>query len=599
MQTAALDLSPAQLAAVESDAPRILCVAGPGSGKTRVLAMRIQRLVVGGLSPWNILALTFSRRAAGELRARVVTDDNGMRHLSCSTFHAFAVRLLREWGGLVGHSREFSIYDDEDRADLLRQIIEDLNLKISLRACDRPEGGLDWQRVHDEYRARLRVHNAIDYDGLLDLATSLLRDHPEVLARYHQRFRHVLVDEAQDTDPKQWEILGLLDPGNLFVVGDYDQSIYRFRGASPENVMTFADTSSVVHLADNYRSTRQIVRAAGSLIRRNHSRIGLPQAAHADGPDVHVIPCLDRDDEADQVGRLISCTREVCADLAWSDIAVLARTNAQLERLAGGLAAVRGIPSRAVSGDYWRREEVRGILAYLKLVHNPADSLALRQVVAWPDACLDPRGLAETRLMAARDEATLFDAAIARGTAARERLTEIRILRQRIVSGEVETAEETVREIDRALGLSAWFDSRGLVSKAAHIRETFTRIADWQALFPEDHSLASFVSWLAMREIQDEIRASEDAVHVMTAHAAKGLEWRMVVIAGAEEGLFPHRMSRGEEAIEDERRLFYVAMTRAKEILVFTHASETGLETSRRALTPSRFLGELTQREGQ
>ncbi|GBD10059.1 ATP-dependent DNA helicase PcrA [Candidatus Thermoflexus japonica] len=628
------DLNPSQQAAVTAPDGPILVLAGPGSGKTRVLTYRIAYLLtVRRVSPFHILAVTFTNKAAEEMRSRLeAMFGERAAELTLGTFHAICARFLRREASLLGLNPQFVIYDEEDQLEAIRQALRDLNLDErryrpgALRAAIsraknefiRPD---DYPvrtyfdeivaRVYSRYEERLRAADALDFDDLLLRAVELFENHPEALARYQDRYRHILVDEFQDTNTVQVFLLRQLASRhrNLFCVGDEDQSIYGWRGADFRNVIRFREhfpDARIIVLEENYRSTRTILEAAQSVIRFNTERYNEKRLVAARGPGspIAVYEAFDEEDEADFVVRRIQELIET-RGVRPQEIAVMYRTNAQSRALEEAFVRA-GLPYRLVGGvRFYQRREIKDLLAYLRLVLNPHDDLSLVRVLNVPPRGIGPATLAKLTALAQRQKISLFTAIeqatggtaglslsqkirhaladligqIRAWQAVRERMGVAELLRR--IIDEVGYAEylESLEEVDREIGGRRWDNVLELLRVAASYR-------------PGDFEdpLAAFLGEAALISDVDTLRDDVDAPILLTLHAAKGLEFEVVFITGLEEGLLPHSRSIDEPAaLEEERRLFYVGMTRAKDLLFLTYAFRRYDEIR----TPSRFLREI------
>ena len=635
MDTDALDrLNPAQREAVMHFEGPILVLAGAGSGKTRVLTTRIARLVEHhGVDPRRILAVTFTNKAAGEMRERVArllgAEPEGMW---AGTFHAIGARLLRREAALVGRTPSFTIYDEDDALAATRRVMERLRISTkewapkALRAAISdaknalvsPEEyaslALDplsraAARVYPELQAALREANAADFDDLLVLPVRILEQHPERLAAWRARFHFILVDEYQDTNRAQYRLVQLLGGahGNVLVVGDDDQSIYGWRGADIRNILDFEKdfpAARVVRLEENYRSTPQVLALANAVISANTSRRGKTlRATRAAGERTVVLGALDERDEAESVAEEILARRAADPAMRLGEVAVLYRTNAQSRALEDALR-VRAMPYRLVGAvRFYDRREIRDLMSYLKLIANPADDEAFRRAIAVPRRGLGEASI-ETLAARARAERIPLLAAAARGDlheglrpAQRQALADFAAL---IARFRARAADAAVDELLRALVEDVGFDTALRAEgpegaeRMENVRELIAGAAETVAdeggelgLTPLDHFLqrATLVSDF------DRLDPDADAITLMTLHNAKGLEFPVVFITGLEEGLFPLARARDEpELLEEERRLFYVGITRAERVLYLTHARSRRRNGETMPGIPSSFL---------
>jgi DNA helicase-2/ATP-dependent DNA helicase PcrA len=620
-------LNDAQRGAVEHAGGPLLVIAGAGSGKTRVLTARIEHLMSRGVAAEAILAFTFTNRAAREMRDRIAARlGEGAARLWVGTFHATAVRILRREAGALDRPRDFVIYDREDQEGVLRGIVKRLELpeaafRIGLliqRISDAKNALVDpaemlrlavnpHQRqiaeVAAEYRDQLRRQGAYDFDDLIAECVRLFRERPEVGARYARRFEHVLVDEYQDTNHAQFRLVEALsrEHRNLFVVGDDDQSIYGWRGADLSNVLEFEQAfagAAVVRLEQNYRSTAPILRAANAVIANNRSRKGKTLWCEREGgAPLRFILAGDEVEEARRIrGALEGWVR---GGGRLSGCAVLYRTNAQSRALEIELRQ-HGMPYQIVGGvSFYQRREVKDMLAYLRLAVNPADAVSFWRVWNTPRRGLGS-GVREKVEARMRDGETPLEAlraladsgALAR--AARSGASELLELIREISDRREEAPDALLlRVIERTRYLEHLAeDSEGAPDeRRANVEEL---VAAAGAGAPEGGGLAEFLAETAL--VTDADRMSEEAERVLllTAHNAKGLEFDRVVIAGAEEGLFPHASALEDPAeLEEERRLFYVALTRARDEVLLTAAAFRRRFDGARGGVPSRFVDEI------
>ncbi len=655
-------LNEAQREAVMCTEGPLLVLAGAGSGKTRVLTYRIAHLVADlDVAPWRILAITFTNKAAAEMRERLLqTVPGGIRGMWVCTFHAMAVRMLRDEAELVGYDPNFTIYDDGDSRALLRRLCDGEHLdpkrtplqrvrsRISnakmalvgpsefLARAGKPED-LAIARVYERYQAELERTNAMDFDDLLANAYRLLSGHEDVLARYQERFRYISVDEYQDTNRVQYHLTNLLAARsrNLMVVGDDDQSIYSWRGADIQNILDFKrdyPEATVVKLERNYRSTAHILEAANAVVAHNRRRE--TKHLYTEGEKGEPIGVYRATDEQDE-GRWIASEIERLhrRGLSYDDVAVFYRTNAQ-SRTIEDMFLRAGVPYKIVGGTrFFDRSEVRDVMAYLRLVVNPLDDVSARRVVNVPRRGIGDQSMAKIDAVAARYGISFFEAAeLAVGgegdlaprarqalgawtsaiEEARRYTGELARVVEMIISksGMLEELENanTPQSLARAENIREFFliaqefDESHEVSPAALLGvddleagpEAPEEAAGADADAPSAEKLPAFLEWLALRSDLDALSGHTSAVTLMTVHAAKGLEFPAVFVAGLEEGLFPHRGPQAEQRdVEEERRLAYVAITRARTRLYLTYAEKRRTWGSSQAAAPSRFLKEI------
>jgi DNA helicase-2/ATP-dependent DNA helicase PcrA len=642
------DLNPEQRTAVLQVEGPLLILAGAGSGKTRVIAYRVAYLVGDGhATPEEVLAVTFTNKAAEEMRARVaglLGIDGG--RLWISTFHSLCARLLRREGPAIGLTRDFVIYDSTDQVAAVKQIFKDLGVddrmlqpraalsRIShaknrmeepstLREGWNPRGDL-LATIYERYRDTLRASNALDFDDLLLKTVELFDQAPRVRARYAERFRFVMVDEYQDTNRPQYLLVRQLagDHRNLAVVGDPDQSIYKWRGADVQNILDFEHDfpeAQIVRLERNYRSTQVILDAASAVIQQNRNRKEKRLWTERKGGDpVTYYLGGDELEEADFISRSV---RSALADDARATVGVLYRINAQSRAIEDALMR-DSVPYRIVGGvGFYERKEIKDTLAYLKLLLNPYDDVSFRRVVNVPARgigksvmesleALDPGALpadAPPLLAAGLHDApasrslwTRLNIAVDQRAVPSRALSALRAFRDLLVSLSEAARNSPVAEvIERTLELSGyWKDLRDERSEEAEARlenlgELVAAARDFEAR-DQEPSLGGFVDRLSLlSEVDEEQGARNARAWLMTMHAAKGLEFPTVIIAGMEDGLFPHARSTEDADIEEERRLCYVGLTRAQRRLILTAAAQRRIWGTPQRTQPSRFLDEI------
>jgi len=623
-------LNPSQRQAVQHGEGPLLILAGAGSGKTRTLTHRVAWLIrERGVAPWQILAVTFTNKAAAEMRERVERLLGGGELPWVSTFHAACVRILRREIGALGFTSDFTIYDDQDQERLLKQILaergvdeKELKPRAAAAAIDSaknrgqfPEdldrgayGNGRIAEIYALYQERLQRSNALDFGDLLLQTVRLFEEHPAVLERYRQRFRHLLVDEFQDTNQVQYRIVDLLASGhrNLCVVGDDDQSIYAWRGAEIGNILGFERDYPgcvTIRLEQNYRSTQTILEAAGEVVARNVGRKGKTLwTENPAGDRIHLEALPDDLEEARFVAGEIERLRRAGRHLR--DIAVFYRTNAQSRPLEEALRS-RNLPYVMFGGiKFYARMEIKDILAYLRVLVNPADSVAARRIINVP-----PRGIGAStveRIAAFEGEAGGFYPAC-------QQALEKGALKG-AAAAKVEAFVALIEEFRRQLlrlpypQLTAELieaSGYGPLLREERTEEAKGRLENLEQLLAgmEEHrgsegTLQDYLEQVALITDLDSYDPSLDRVTLMTLHAAKGLEFPVVYMTGMEEGLFPHaRTSAGAgEEVEEERRLCYVGMTRAMEQLYLTHARRRRVYGSYQYNPRSRFLDEIPVR---
>ena len=625
-------LNPDQLDAVVHRGGPLLVVAGAGSGKTRVLTHRIAHLIHDGVHPSRILAITFTNKAADEMRQRVAALVGPVaRTMWVSTFHSACVRILRANADRLGYPRQFSIYDQADSVRLTGYVIRDLHLDakrftprgvhglISLwknellgpaDAAARAQNIFDRKHaeVYAEYQSRLHKAGAMDFDDLLMNTVRLLRDHPDVLEHYRERFEHILVDEYQDTNQAQNEIVLLLAGGhhNVTVVGDTDQSVYRFRGADYRNILQFEEAFpevTTVVLDQNYRSTQTILDAANAVIANNAAR--KPKNLWTDAGGGDRIVRYHAEDEGDEATFVASTARQLHSDDAmnWRDLAVLYRTNAQSRVIEEAMMRL-AVPYKVVGGTrFYDRREVKDAMAYLRAIVNPADEVNVKRILNVPKRGIGDASIAKLDALAAAEGIGFVEALrragdagvtgpAVRGIDAFVDLLDDLGMMAAPNDGEPTGPGDLLQAALERSGYLAELEAEDTVESAGRLENLgelvgsareFTQIDE----FLEQVSLVADTDELPDGEI-------EDQVVLMTLHSAKGLEFPVVFLIGAEEGVFPHSRALTEpDELEEERRLAYVGITRARQRLFVTHAWSRSLFGSTQYNPPSRFLEEI------
>jgi DNA helicase-2/ATP-dependent DNA helicase PcrA len=620
-------LNPVQADAVIHAEGPLLVVAGAGSGKTRVLTHRIAHLIAEGGSPFEILAITFTNKAAGEMKARVGALVGPVAEkMWVSTFHSACVRILRRDGHRLGYPSSFTIYDQADAQRLTGYVVRDLNLDpkrfpprqvhAMISAAKNDDVGPEeyaaraeviFERkvadVYHEYQARLHKAGAMDFDDLLRNAVELLRSEPEVLAHYRRRFRHILVDEYQDTNRVQNELVLQLasEHRNVCVVGDSDQSVYRFRGADIRNILDFETAfpdATVIVLEQNYRSTQTILDAANAVIANNLGR--KPKELWTDEGDGESIIRYHADDEGDEAQWV---THEIArlhdsGEHRWGDVAVFYRTNAQ-SRVVEEHLLRGGIPYKVVGGTrFYDRREVKDALAYVKAVVNPADEVSVKRILNQPKRGIGDSTVARLDTWAAGHGYTFSEAL--------RRASDAGVTGRAVkgIEGYLALMDDLVAVVDNGPGplLEAILDRSGYVAElqAEHSVEAEGRLENLAELVGsarEVESVDEFLEQVGLVADADQIPDDDSQVVLMTLHSAKGLEFPAVFLIGLEDGVFPHLRSLGEPAeLEEERRLAYVGITRARERLYLSHAWSRTIYGSTQYNPPSRFLDEIPQR---
>lgn len=580
-------LNTAQEQAVRSDHDRILCLAGAGTGKTRVLTHRIARLYEDGISPGEMLALTFTRAAGAEMKERVIAliGEDG-REIFCNTFHAWAVKLIRQYAYRLGYTPAFTIYDTEDKTSIIENIITELqyrtDVKKVLEAMDKqtlyrvplPEGNIE--NIVKEYTFRCKKNNAIDLDGLIASLEYLLRDE-SIRDAVRETWPYIFVDEFQDTDHRQMTILNAINPKNLFVVGDDFQSIYGFRGADVSIIMGMSENPDyeVVKLEENYRSTQPIIDAANSLIKHNHQTEKVLRNDR-NGPEIRIRETIDPEEELSIVRNIIESLHEQY-ELPYNDIAILGRTNKQIQA-ASEVLTMSGIPNvvRTKSADALESQDAKKFFAWMAAILNPQDDATIESVLNWPKSTVRALEKQKAELFMLEHNCSLKTALEATETAT-DFLDLYSSIQECILEnydpGEELTAVDLFSYVVETTKIRDMYVENGLSNRVRTINELYERICSWQSHqigIGEPITAAAWLEHYHMKMLETDRQEDnhEEAVQVMTAHGSKGLEFEAVVIIGCNNKSFP--LSKGD--IEEERRLFYVALTRAKKYLYLTRS---------------------------
>ncbi len=628
------ELNGAQREAVTTTEGPLLVVAGAGSGKTRVLTYRVAYLLEQGVRPDEILAITFTNKAAAEMRSRIESAVGARaRAIWILTFHAACGRILRREAERLGYRSNFTIYDQADQVRLVRNCLEELerdpkrftprgihtqisNAKNQLIGPDeyakRVESFYD-QTVADVYAAyqrRLFGLNAVDFDDLLMLTVEVLQRFPEARERWAKAFRYVMVDEYQDTNHAQYVLLQLLSSHNqnLMVVGDPDQSIYRFRGADIGNILSFERDfpgTRVIPLEQNYRSTNAILSAANAVIENNRER----KEKHlwsdlGEGDPVRVVETEDEHAEARFVAAEVAALLEY--GLSLGEIAVVYRTNAQ-SRVLEDVFVRQGVAYQVIGGPrFYERAEIKDAIAYLQAIDNPYDGVSLSRIANKPRRGVGDTSVSRLQALADGEGISLWEAVgraeeAGLATASLKAVQGWRTLLQSLMASAQELSiaallETVITRTDYEAFLVSTLPKWEAEGKIENLEELVGVAREYEASADEP-SLSSFLQEISLYSDQDALRDNETGgqVTLMTLHNAKGLEFRAVFMLGMEEGIFPHSRSIEEAEVEEERRLCYVGMTRAKERLTMLHASRRSLYGRSDANLPSRFLDELPE----
>jgi len=632
-ETYLADLNPAQREAVLHTEGPVLVVAGAGSGKTRVLTRRIAHLLGAvGVKPPEILAITFTNKAAAEMRERVahlVGPPAGAAWVM--TFHSACGRILRREAQRLGYRSNFTIYDQADQIRLVKRCLEELdrdpkrftprgihsqisNAKNTLvgpvEYTDRVASFYDQTvaEVYDLYQKRLFASNAVDFDDMLFLTVDVLERFPEAREKWQEAFRYVLVDEYQDTNHAQYRLLQLLAEKhrNVFAVGDPDQSIYAFRGADIRNVLEFEHDfagATTIALEQNYRSTQNILDAANGVIRHNRERKEKNLWSElGEGDPVRVVEVEDEHAEARYVAAEIALLVE--EGYNGSEVAVFYRTNAQ-SRVLEDILVRQGIAYQVIGGPrFYERAEVKDLIAYLQVLDNPYDAVSLLRSANRPRRGIGDSTLARLQTWADQREISLWEATAEAemagvGTQPQKALKTFRGTIESLMSAAMEfDVPELIEEVLSRSGYVESLEAERTIEaegRIENLQELVSVAREWREQ-TEEPSLSAFLQEISLYSDQDAIRGDGSLVTLMTLHNAKGLEFRAVYLIGMEEGIFPHSRSIEEQGIEEERRLCYVGMTRAQERLTLLHASSRMLYGGRSHNLPSRFLDEVPER---
>ena len=626
-------LNPMQREAVFTTEGPLLVLAGAGSGKTRALTHRVAYLIEEkGVKPWNILAITFTNKAAGEMRERVnQLVDFGADSVWVSTFHSLCVRILRRFIENLGYTTDFSIYDSDDTKTLMKQIFKDLevNQKVlkergvlgvissaknemispeEFLLSAKADGDSRLQRIGElymEYQKRLKKNNALDFDDLLVKTVELFQAKQEVLEYYQDRFRYIMVDEYQDTNTVQFKLVSLLAAKyrNICVVGDDDQSIYRFRGANIKNILSFEETfpgAKVIKLEQNYRSTKMILDSANEVIKNNAGRKDKTLWTENEVGERPVFREFGSSfDEAEWVVRDI-----VKKGGPWKDYAILYRTNAQ-SRLFEEKCIAYNLPYRLVGGvNFYQRKEIKDILCYLKTIANGRDDLAVQRIINVPKRGIGAMSVARVNMFAMENDMSFYEALerVQAVPGIGKAALKIGVFTDQIgefrkMLREEKTIKDVIEAVLEKTGYREELKEEGEVeaeSRLENIEELINKaVSYWESA--DEPSLSEFLEEVALVADIDSMDESEDRIILMTLHSAKGLEFPHVYLVGMEDGLFPSMMSlmEGPEALEEERRLCYVGITRAEKRLTLTAAKSRMVKGEMQYARTSRFINEI------
>lgn len=617
-----------QREAVCSDEKKLLILAGAGSGKTRVLTGRIAYLIKEkNIAPWQILAFTFTNKAAGEMKERVAKDlGRDVDSLWIGTFHSLCARLLRREIGILGYNRDFSIYDSGDQQTLAKQIIRDMRLDDKLRAreilnliSEYKNKGFSYEeykkfgpngqdptfsRAFEIYEKRKKDNNALDFDDLILKAIEVLKD-PQIKEKYQDQFSYIFVDEYQDTNRPQYELIKLLtkEDTGLFVVGDADQSIYGWRGADINNILDFQRDypgAKSILLEQNYRSHQNILKAANKIIANNSNRPD--KKLWSAGPEGEEIICKSLQSGEEEALWLADQVRELReTGLNYTDIAVLYRTNAQSRPFEDVFLKER-IPYKLIGGlRFYDRAEVKDLIAYMSLSVNPLDDLAFRRIVNTPRRGIGDKSLEDLSRLAEEAGMSLYQALSDPDVfgdlspVQKDRFGLFRDLMFQIEEKTEGSIKDLINFIYDKSGYRMMLDRSDKIEDQSR-KENIGAFIDAAAQYEEEEeeaSLRDYLQNLALLSDLDKSSDKDEGVKLLTMHSAKGLEFPVVFIVGLEEGLFPSSRSLEEGELEEERRLMYVAMTRAERRLFLSYAAARRIYGSPTLTMPSRFIDEL------
>ncbi|MCK9169227.1 MAG: UvrD-helicase domain-containing protein [Treponema sp.] len=632
LNTLKTELNPEQFRAVTTVDGPILIIAGAGSGKTRVITYRIAHMLDMGIPQSQILALTFTNKAAKEMESRVKElTGKKLQNLTVSTFHAFGVRILRADIDELGYRENFSIYDETDRTALIKESGRELKFtadtldvyKIGNLFSNIKTGRKNWENANDMYRSLyesyqegLKLYNSVDFDDLIVLPIKLFHEHPDVLAKYKDRYKYIMVDEFQDTSHQQYEMMHLLAQDNVAVVGDDDQSIYSWRGADYQNIVQFEkDFPGVqeIRLEQNYRSTETILEAANGVIAHNTNRKDKKLwSGNGNGKPIEIFMPENETDEASFIAESIQGI-SMEEKLKYDDFGVLIRANTQSRAIEEALLEANISYTMSGGTSFYERMEIKDIISYLRVISNHDDDVNLLRIINTPRRGIGRSTIEVMNEIAKQNVCTLWDAVQYLikdpsgiiGTASKEALEEFtniiegnrsKLLGGRGLSGKVRQFVDDINYKDYLIG-EFQKNEKAVRFKLKNIETLIMSIETWENN-PDnyDPNLFNYLNRITLLS-RDDMDDDNDKgkVNLMTIHASKGLEFPVVFIAGAEEGLIPHARSVEENGgdVEEERRLFYVAITRARDKLLITSCRKRRKQQAVVECEPSRFLDEI------
>ncbi len=610
----------------------LLILAGAGSGKTRVLTYKIAYLLEKNvIKPWEILAITFTNKAAKEMKERAVgLIGEEANDVWLGTFHSICVRILKREIGVLGYSTTFNIFDEIDRDKVLKEILKNLKVDekqypvslLKYEISKSKDNMVDYKKykkdaigdfrkeqiadIYEVYQKTLKNNNAIDFDDIIMLTVKIFLENPDILMRYQSRFKYILVDEYQDTNKAQFLLISLLSSahGNICVVGDESQSIYGFRGADISNILNFEKefpSAKIVKLEENYRSTKNILKAANEVIKHNKSKID--KNLWTENDEGEKIQYKTLDNEYAEVEYIVEQIDDICRKekMKYSDFALLFRTNAQ-SRVLEEVFMRSGTPYRLIGGlKFYSRKEIKDLTSYLKFVQNTNDNIALKRIINEPKRGIGDSAVDKLEQIAIQKGISIFDVMKdsdnLAGIRSAGNIIMFRDMINNIISKKDELkVSDLMKTILKESGYEAMLNEEQ--SKETEIR--FENLMEFIGVAMEfekenaDNSLADFLDSIALVSDVDKLDEDAEAVTLMTMHSAKGLEFNVVFLVGMEEGLFPSKRSIEEDSsCEEERRLCYVAITRAKKLLYITNATKRTLYGSTSYSAVSRFIAEI------
>lgn len=631
-------LNEKQREAASHDKGPILVIAGAGTGKTRVLTHRIAYLIESGKAmPWEVLAITFTNKAANEMKERISKlIEYSIDKMWIGTFHSICVRILRRYIDRIGYDKNFTIYDADDQKIVIRDCIKELqldpktyNYNLIKALISKEKNNLNtpddyikqnyvnfvkrnYGEVYALYEKKLKTTNSLDFDDLIVKTLKLLETNEDILEMYQDRFKYILVDEYQDTNNVQYKLIKILGKkkngdNNVFVVGDEDQSIYGWRGADISNILNFEKDfkgAKTIKLEKNYRSTNIILNAANGVIKNNCQRKGKNLYTELnEGNLLRIIQADNEMDEAFIVASLMGKEHRE-KDVSYSEIAVLYRTNAQSRALEEGLMR-EAIPYKIVGGiRFYERKEIKDIMAYLKLIFNQKDDISFDRIINVPRRKLGQKSMDAISYEAASKGISKFEACFDSGqmelmpSAAKNIESFVAMLEIMMIKKDVMPLSEFIMDVMENSGLKDMLLQDNTVegrSRVENIDEFLSAAKDFEERYLEN-SLEDFLAHIALlADIDKTEELTKDSVTLMTIHSAKGLEYETVFVTGLEDGLFPSLRDEENANIEEERRLFYVAITRAKKMLYITHANDRIRFGMHEMKMKSRFLDEIPE----